>query len=181
MTAKSSDVRVIAVSSISGLMFPPPQGIDLDHVKSSAADVAAISRYGQSKLAMILAMRHLATMYPDISFSSLCPGNVKTNIWEKTDGLNWFINTLLSPLVLLLTGISVEQAVRLPMWCATAPRDESSGTEGVKSGTFYHPGPGQAKEDNKFLKDDDLPRRLWNWTNDELSLHGGSSKWPSPF
>lgn len=167
MTATGvSDARVVAVSSISGMMFRPHGGLALEKMKSAAEDLSAIVRYGHSKYALSLAMRGLSKRYSQIAFSSVCPGNVKTDLWNQTDGLGWFTNTLLAPLVLWLTGISVDEGARLPLWCATAPRGDGQGE--VQDGGFYHPTPGQLKSSLSDAADDELCEKLMSWTETEL-------------
>lgn len=154
--------RVIAVSSISGSMFRPPGGLALEKMKSPAEDLSAIVRYGHSKYAMKLAMRQLSKLFPNVTFASVCPGNVKTDLWNQTDGLGWFTNTVLAPLVLWLTGINVDEAARLPMWCAAASEDE------VQSGAFYHPSPGKLKSRLTDDADEVLGQTLMDWTDAEI-------------
>ena len=172
-----ADVRVVGLTSMSGDLFQVPSDLALEQMKSPAAELSPILRYGHSKLAIMLAMRKLAQLYPEILFVSLCPGNVKTDLWAQTDGFGWFTNNVLAPLILLLTGISVEQAARLPLWCATEPRGGDDND--LQSGQFYHPKSGPPKDDNQNAQSQELCNRLWDWTGSELQQQGAPG-WPSP-
>jgi retinol dehydrogenase-12 len=59
-------------------------------------------------------------------------------------------------------GVSVEQGAKNQLWAATA--------DGVASGVYYVP-VGVSGKEGKLLKDKDLIRSLWEWTEKELEGH----------
>ena len=69
---------------------------------------------------------------------------------------------LLAWVVAPMMAVSVDQGAKNQVWAATA--------EGVDSGVYYEPVGVKGKE-GKLLKDKDLIRSLWEWTEKELEGH----------
>lgn len=166
----NADVRIVVTSSMGGLYFQPKTGLALDLMKTEAASLSAIARYGHSKLANILFAKKLAQSYPSITSTSQHPGTVKSEIWGKADGYGFLGKLLAIPVA--LTGITTDEGAKPGLWCGTA----ALGKGGVENGKFYIP-IGIEKEDNKNASDPKLRDELWQWTNNELGRHGAPG-WP---
>ncbi|KAI0443709.1 hypothetical protein F4803DRAFT_296960 [Xylaria telfairii] len=152
----SSDFRIVAVSS-EGHMAAPPGGIQFDKLKSDCANMTVLQRYGQSKIALIGFTRELASRYPLIKVAAVHPGRINTGVTAT-----FIKESLLFRLIALAPFFFVERSlgVRNHLWAATSPD--------VVSGKYYVP-VGVPDKENKMARDTDLSKRLWQWTNDELT------------
>lgn len=167
-TAKAGgDVRIVHTASEAAKAFAPKGGLVLSDSKTDMAGYSGTERYGQSKLANILFAKKLAQLYPSLTSTALHPGLVRSENYSKGDGAGWF--KPLWRIMLLLTGVSVEEGAKGQLWAATAPN--------VRSGQFYMPG---AKEDDggKYGNDQSKIDELWLWTEKEIAAHGGGD-WPN--
>ncbi|TLD30467.1 hypothetical protein PspLS_01886 [Pyricularia sp. CBS 133598] len=163
-----ADVRVVSVSSGGHGVHPRPDGVRLSSDgallrEPTCGGMSVIQRYAQSKLAVILWMRRLASEYPAITFVSAHPGTVATSIANELSGGGPF-----NPpqFIVKLTGTKTpETGCYNQLWCATAPRDQ------VVSGKYYCP---VGLPDQEFgiaqdrIKGDELEERLWVWLQKEL-------------
>ena len=168
--SKNPDVRIMSISSMGGHRLQPKTGLALDQMKTDAASMYTMTRYGHSKLANILFARKLAQLYPSIISTSLHPGTVKSEIWGKAKGAK-LLSFLFAPIV-WATGVTCEEGAKTQLWCATA----ATGKGGVENGKFYVP-IGKEKDDNENAKSQKLADELWQWTNDELEKYGAPG-WP---
>jgi retinol dehydrogenase 12 len=160
-TAKqpNADVRVVVLSS-GAHRAAPSDGVRFDKLKMpDCGGMSNWTRYGQSKLANILYARQLAKEYPQLKTASIHPGGVNTNLITHSEGL---LAGIVRPLVPLL-GKTVEEGAKNQVWAATAK-------EGVVSGEYYHP-VGVTGQDSALAKDQNLTKKLWDWTVDELKGH----------
>jgi hypothetical protein len=104
--------------------------------------------------------RELARRYPTILSVAIHPGTVPTSLVSNLPlGHRIFINT-----GAMLTGgyLIPEQGAYSPLWGATAD------VAAVKSGELYEPVGVLTKQLDKDCKSDDLPARLWTWTEEQL-------------
>lgn len=168
-----ADVRIVVTSSRGGHSFIPKTGLvpDLDTMKTlEASGMNSITRYGHSKLANILFARKLAQVYPGITTTSFHPGTVKSEIWEKAEGMKW-IMWALAPVV-WLTGVDCDKGAEPGLWLGTAEKSL------IENGRYYAQGTfGKPKDDSKYAVDQKLTDDLWQWTNKELEAHGAPG-WP---
>lgn len=159
----SRDVRVVMVSSHGQVYAPKPEGIRFGTLRSPEAEgVGPYGRYGQSKLAMVLWVRHAARLYrdPRLTFAAVHPGVVGTELMDKATGSPFLVRVLGKLAKPVATP--VEQGVRNQLWASVG--------EGVVSGEYYEPvGIGGAA--TKLGKDDALAARLWEWTEKELASY----------
>lgn len=160
------DIRIITVSSEAAKLFSPKAGIVLPELKTTMASYAAMSRYGQSKLANALFSKKLAQLYPSITCVAIHPGFVKTEIAGKMTGPAW-MGVLVKPLAALM-GVTVQDGAKTQLWAATS-RD-------AQTGRFYYP-IGKL-EKVPYENDEKKVDEFWKWTEDELRLHGGK-EWPT--
>lgn len=136
---------------------PKPEGIRSDTLKIKADSLGAYSRYGQSKLAIILWVRKMATLYPQFTLASIHPGVVRKNLINNATGSSLATRALGKAANKLVTP--VERGVRNQLW-ASVGKD-------VQSGEYYEPvGIGGTATDHG--KDMKLVQKLWEWTEEEL-------------
>lgn len=152
----SADVRVVVLSSAANETHPVG-GLQFDKLKSACEDMPVFRRYSQSKLANVLFARELARHYPQLTVSSVHPGAVSTNLGGPlAERFPWL--QIINPIANLVLA-SPEKGVRNQLW-ASVSKD-------VVSGELYYPVgiPGRGAV---LARDDDLARRLWEWTEKEL-------------
>lgn len=164
-TAKSgtnSDVRIVSISS-AGYAQAPAEGINFGMLKVTADSMGAFGRFGQSKLAIILFVRQLAKLYPQLTVTAIHPGTVDTNVISSATG---------APVILKYVAryahrflASVDQGVKNQLWASVA--------KDIQSGGYYEP-IGIAGKVKPRGKDDDLAKKLWDWTEKELEGHDAS-------
>jgi len=160
-TAKSSDagVRIVSLGSYAH-NYTATGGIDFKSLKSKSENMSSSARYGQSKLACILFARQLAKEYPQFTSVSLHPGLVRTNLFHAATD---------SPAILRLTMplwdyflVTPEDGAKNQLWASVA--------KDVKNGEYYEPIgiPGRA---SSYGKNDELAKKLWDWTEKELESY----------
>ncbi|KAI0538750.1 oxidoreductase [Xylaria digitata] len=163
-TAKlpGSDIRIVQLTS-TGFRGAPSGGVRFNDLKTvqNFAVLGGMMRYGQSKLAAVLYARELSRRHPDIISVSVTPGIVGTELVSKQ---NAFHRTTIWLSAKFTQGsvFSPEQAPASQLWCAFGPRSE------IKQGAFYEPVGVLSKITTKYTKDDELAKRLWDWTEAEL-------------
>jgi NAD(P)-dependent dehydrogenase (short-subunit alcohol dehydrogenase family) len=154
-----ADVRVVTVSSV-GHHLAPAEGVEFAALKGGMGHLTTWNRYAQSKLANRLYAKQLAERYPGIMSVSVHPGVVTTNLYTAVVGdvglkkmAYWGFKTALS--------VSVEQGSKNQLWAATSPRD------GLVPGEYYFP-VGILGKGSKQGEDEELGKKLWEWTEKEL-------------
>ncbi|KAH7358756.1 hypothetical protein B0T11DRAFT_330514 [Plectosphaerella cucumerina] len=152
-------VRVVITTSATH-RFTVSGGIDFDLLKSTAESVFTVYRYGQSKLANILYAREMARRHPQITTVSVHPGVVMTDLQKSPDAP--LILRLYQLVALPFIGLSPEDGAKSQLWAGTAA--------GVENGEYYTP-VGVIGRGSAMSADEDLGRRLWEWTEKELEGH----------
>jgi len=127
--------------------------------------LAKYALYGQSKLANVLYASQLTKNYPSITTASIHPGvsasgSQLTRHMGKLDRLFIKVYTTTSGLLKLDEH---EMAYNL-LWAAT------SRGKGLVSGEVYEP-VGKAVQSTKLSGDEELGRKLWEWTGKELEAY----------
>ncbi|KAK3388651.1 hypothetical protein B0T20DRAFT_364587 [Sordaria brevicollis] len=159
------DVRVVILSS-EGHRLTPLSGIAFDTLKSDQSPMLTWQRYGQSKLANILFGKQLAAHYPDeLSVVSLHPGAVNTQLFHPFRDSGWFGWAATGVLKFFLS--TVEDGARNQVWAATAPKEQIQEKDG-KGGCGYFLPVGKRIGESGWAKDEELGKRLWEWTVREL-------------
>ncbi|KAL3475707.1 hypothetical protein BJX99DRAFT_229178 [Aspergillus californicus] len=153
----NADVRIITLSSYGHTYVPKPEGIKFETLSTDASELGPYERYGQSKLAMLLWARQAAKLYPQFTVAAIHPGLVRTNLMSSATGSSFLIRVLGKIAGWVVTP--VDQGVRNQLWA-------SVGKE-VVSGEYYEP-VGISGMASDFGKDDELARKVWQWTEDEL-------------
>lgn len=159
-TAKSSpgaDVRIVSLTSY-GHTQVPKGGFNFDTLKTTAEPLGAYGRYYQSKLANVLWARHLAKVYPQFTVASVHPGIVNTELMNRATATPTIVKALVKIGGSAVLS-SVEKGARNQLW-ASVSKD-------VKSGEYYEP-VGVSGSGSIDGKDDELARKLWEWTEKEL-------------
>lgn len=162
-----ADVRAIMVTSV-GHQLAPKEGIPFDQLRTDCANFGAFERYGISKLAQILWVRHAATLYPDITFAAAHPGLVGgTGLGSSATGTSAFANLLMAMSPLAAT--SLEKGARNQLWTSVG--------KDVKSGEWYAPemcmgvmqvGVGSQSGASALAQENAMANKLWEWTEGEL-------------
>ncbi|KAK4232740.1 hypothetical protein C8A03DRAFT_48461 [Achaetomium macrosporum] len=155
----NADVRIVSLSS-DGHKFASKPGINFPSLKTPADDLGALGRYFQSKLANVLWARQLAREQPRLTVAAVHPGSVRgTQLLDNATGTPALVRLLVRAAVGVKLFMPVECVVRNQLWPSVA--------QGVNSGSYYEP-VGVAGQESVFGRDDDLARRLWEWTEKEL-------------
>lgn len=159
-----SDVRIVNVSSAAHLFAMGP-GIHFDKLKTSAADTSTSALYGQSKLANVLHARELARRYPQILSTSIHPGRVETNLTNVMFDGNGFNGRFQKVFDSLAGQLTVQQGALTQLFAATWKRAD------VKNGAYYAP-VGKENAGSKNSRNEELAKKLWEWTEKELAEKG---------
>jgi NAD(P)-dependent dehydrogenase (short-subunit alcohol dehydrogenase family) len=154
----TADVRIVGLTSW-GHNYPATNGIEFESLRSDASHMWNMSRYGQSKLATILMMRHLAKLHPNICTSSVHPGMVATELGRPRTGPKAPIHSETLRTVANWWLSRVEDGVKNQLWASVA--------QDVKSGEYYEP-VGIPSRVSALGKNDELAKKLWNWTEEAL-------------
>jgi NAD(P)-dependent dehydrogenase (short-subunit alcohol dehydrogenase family) len=167
-TAKlpGADVRIVALSSM-GHHIAPAEGIMFD--QAALEQQSTWYRYGASKLANILYARSLAQHYPQLTCVSLHPGVILTDLFNNLR-MNPFLKIgiwIYGILGLVLPGHyrSAVDGAKNQTWAATVKKEE------LVNGGFYKP-VGVLNGGSKWARDEELQKKLWEWTESELVRHG---------
>lgn len=161
-TAQShGDARIINLTSVAHNMHPK-SGINFTTLKTKQEDLgtaagASWARYGQSKLANLLYADELTRHNPTITSTAVHPGVVETELVTKHLSFGKRLGMRLNFLGQRKTY--PEEGAKNQIWAATA--------DGVQSGTYYVP-VGVKGRREKMGGNEDLARRLWEWTEREL-------------
>jgi hypothetical protein len=121
-------------------------------------------RYGQSKLANILFASELARRHPSITSVSIHPGLVRTPMNTEMDVYNrTFVNV--TSWMSRVKMLEPDQGILNQLWCAAGA---SKGQ--LRNGSFYLPvGVDNWDKVTKEGRDEELAKRLWEWTEQVLS------------
>lgn len=166
-TSEPADPRVVLVTSLS-FQIAPAAGIvfaDLHTTQENIGFQAKYTRYGQSKLALVLYAKALARRVEKVTTVAVHPGVINTGIITKQSFWTWLWLRLFINLGVLGAELSVEEGAYTTCWAATSPR----GMELV-SGGLYEP-VGKPMADTKQSADEALQERLWAWTEEQLEAY----------
>ncbi|KAK8050039.1 hypothetical protein PG994_011769 [Apiospora phragmitis] len=157
------DVRVVVMCSEGHKFAIAKGGIDLGLLKSETMNVSTARRYGVSKLANALFARELARRFPQITVAAVHPGFVSTNLGHSMAD-SWMSPAVQAKIMAFLTYVppfqTPDRGVKNQLW-ASVSKDVVSGE--------YYTSIGKGGTQSAFAKDDDLARRLWEWTEAELA------------
>lgn len=157
---RALDARVVTVASAAYKDAPTPEGIRFDTLKGTAKDITTIERYGQSKLANILFTLELAKRYPTITAAVIDPGAVRTNLNDSMTGLTP-MERKMDAFVSRWFYKRADEGARNQLWAATCKAGS------YESGEYMEPVGLRGKAEGK-ASDEELARKLWEWTKMEL-------------
>ncbi len=155
----SADVRVVCLTSQGYRMA---SGIQFDrlHTSQEWGTGGPWKRYAQSKLANLLYAAALAKHYPNITFVSIHPGVVATELVDSQPWYNKLLITVTNP-----TGfLTPDEGTWNQLWAATTKK------ENIVNGEYYEP-IGKVGGHTKASRDTKLQDELWEWTQKELENH----------
>jgi len=158
-----SDVRIVQISS-DAYRFSSKEGIMFSHLKDASNDVNATVRYSQSKLANLYFIKSLAKRHPNLKCVSVHPGVVHTGIFNNIHAKGGLGSWLMS-LMTAVVGVNVQTGALGQLWAAAGKREE------LVDGAFYVPLKKEVKN-KKFVSDDALAEKLWEWTEKEFEEKG---------
>lgn len=153
-----SDVRVVSLASV-GHNFAPAFEKILDQEKLKK--VSTTARYGASKAANILFAAELSRRYPSITSVAVHPGIIVTNLYDSLNSQSLF--AALGSKFLRLSGSTVQQGACNSLWAAAGAKKEELSNGG------YHVPVGILERRNKWACNEDMGKRLWEWTELELT------------
>ncbi|KAF2663040.1 oxidoreductase [Lophiostoma macrostomum CBS 122681] len=162
-----SDPRIILLTSTS-FQIAPAAGIifsDLQTPQENIGFQAKFTRYGQSKLALVLYAKALAKRYERVTTVAVHPGVINTGIITEQPFWAWLWLRLFINLGLLGAELSLEEGAYTTCWAATSPRSKD-----LVSGGLYEP-VGKPIADTKQSGDELLQERLWEWTQAQLEAY----------
>ncbi|KAJ5210450.1 Short-chain dehydrogenase/reductase SDR [Penicillium cf. griseofulvum] len=153
-----SDVRVVSLASV-GHNFAPAFEKILDQEKLKK--VNRVARYGASKAANILFAAELGRRYPSLTSVAVHPGIILTNLYDAVNSHSPL--AAMGSKVLRFSGSTVHQGACNSLWAAAGAKKEE-----LTSGGYYVP-LGILKRRNKWACNEDAGKRLWEWTELELT------------
>ncbi|KAJ5781063.1 hypothetical protein N7457_006223 [Penicillium paradoxum] len=152
-----SDVRIVTLASVAQLFAPQFETIlNQEKLKKEYTNV----RYGASKAANIMFAAELARRYPSITSVAVHPGLIVTQLYDSFKSRSLLVS--LGSSILNRTGSTIPQGALNPLWAATGPK------ENLRNGGYYAP-VGILKPRNKWSISKDKGKRLWDWTEMELT------------
>lgn len=177
--APKGSTRVVILSSNSE-RHSPANAYTFDIIKTPCKELGQFERYGQSKLANLHYAQQLAKHFPEeksgVRFVSLHPGAVRSQLGAEILPMPQVAKDMVREIVGWFVGmVPVEEGVWNQLWAATmvGTKDDGSGQLGEpQNGEFYFPVAVTGKGSKK-VRDEDLSRQLWEWTEKELGPHLG--------
>ncbi|KAM0432235.1 hypothetical protein ACHAPT_004773 [Fusarium lateritium] len=154
--ATGADVRVVHLSS-AGFRHVGPSGIEFDTLKSATSETSLPLRYAQSKLACLLYAREAAKRIPNIKNIAINPGEVDTELFTREPG-DEHMKMLQTTVVPTVVG-PISEGVKNHLWATTSPD--------IENGEFYEPVGKTGGLEGHGL-DDEMTRKLWEWTEEQL-------------
>jgi NAD(P)-dependent dehydrogenase (short-subunit alcohol dehydrogenase family) len=156
---KYGDARVVSLTSTGFTVAPKNEGIIFSDLRTTQdyGIGAKWTRYGQSKLAIVMYMVELARRYHALSTASVHPGVIATDL---VTSLNWLDRSIVY-LTNLNKMVTPEEGVMNGIWACTTPR------KSMESGYFYEP-VGELGMHTKWSRDTVLAGKLWDWTDEAL-------------
>lgn len=157
----AADVRVVSLSSIGHNLAPDFETI-LDQQRLKSCNTHA--RYGASKAANILFASELARRHPSITAVSLHPGIIVTDLYGPVGQTNPIVRAGIKGLGLVTTA--VEQGAWNQLWAGFGAKKDA-----LVNGAYYMP-VGNSKTCNRYVVGEEMGKRLWEWTEQELEKGG---------
>ncbi|KAF2796592.1 NAD(P)-binding protein [Melanomma pulvis-pyrius CBS 109.77] len=162
-------VRVINLTSNGHERFIPKSGIQFDNIGLESSN--SMTRYGQSKLAQILHINKLNSLYGprgtevgEIWFAAVHPGHIDTDLNRQATGVAPAM--ISGPITRIMRCLGILDDQEKGAWSSLFAV-ASSDFESTNSGAYVVP---YAKigTPSKEARDERLTEKLWEWTKKEL-------------
>lgn len=172
----AGSVRVVSVTSDGHERFAPKAGIVFENMELK--NDTPMTRYGQSKLAQVLHIKSLESLYGpsstglsengEIWFASVHPGYIATNLVGQSTGLAPAM--VLRPVTKIMRCLGVLEEQEKGAWSSLFA-SVSTNFKRENSGAYVVP---YAKigTASKKARDTLLAKKLWEWTERELGSRG---------
>ncbi|KAJ5820606.1 hypothetical protein N7474_006197 [Penicillium riverlandense] len=162
-TGLDPDVRVITLASLAHTIAPS----SLEGMTSTPGLLASSTwtRYGASKAANILFASELARRHPEILSVAVHPGTVNSDLYEHARRVDAM--TKYSVGVMLLFFRNVSSGALNQLWAAGVSKEK------LVNGAYYTP-VGYRTSGTTVVRDADLARELWDWTEEQVAAHTDS-------
>lgn len=153
------DVRVVTVSSAAHVMSPTT----FEGLTSTSALLSGSTwnRYGASKAANIFFASELARRNPDILSVSVHPGAVNSDLYIHVKAAGSFMKHTLTTIGSCFFR-SITSGALNTLWAAGTARHQ------LVNGAYYTP-IGFRSDGTEFVRDAEIARKLWEWTEDQIS------------
>ncbi|KAF2108349.1 hypothetical protein BDV96DRAFT_671353 [Lophiotrema nucula] len=170
----SGSVRVVNVTSDGHEHFTPNAGINFEDLDLKSA--SSMTRYGQSKLANVLHIKHLNTIYgpkgeylaEEIVCAAVHPGHIDTALNKQTTALA--PASILGPVTRVMKCLGILDEQEKGAWSSIfAIASSDFGRE--HSGAYVVPYAKIGTPSEK-ARDAELARRLFDWTEKEMRDRG---------
>ena len=157
-----ADVRIVLLSSLAyqGVNSLPFAKLKTPQSIPYLGGFACWVRYFQSKLANVLYAKQLAKRYPEITTVAIHPGVIHT---ELVTNLGLF-QRLFIYAANLGQSLTHEQGVYNALWASTWDKKD------IQNGEIYLP-VGKVGEKTKGTTNEELEKKLWDWTQKELEAY----------
>jgi NAD(P)-dependent dehydrogenase (short-subunit alcohol dehydrogenase family) len=155
------DVRVVTVASAAHAVGPTT----FEGMTSTPALLAASTwtRYGASKSANIFFASELARRYPEITSVAVHPGAVDSGLYSHTKELSSLMKYSVTAAGSLFFR-SVATGALTSLWAAGSQKHQ------IENGAYYTP-VGYRSNGTAFVQSSEIARKLWDWTEDQVSRH----------
>ncbi|KAJ6095349.1 hypothetical protein N7486_006095 [Penicillium sp. IBT 16267x] len=156
------DVRVLSLSSVAHAVSPS----SFEGITSTESLLAGSTwyRYGASKAANIFFAKELARRYPEIMSVAVHPGAVNSDLYGHAKALGLPMKHGLEMVVGLFFR-SIPTGAFNSLWAATTAK------ENLVNGAYYTP-VGYRSTGTAFVQSPDIPKKLWDWTEAQISKSG---------
>jgi NAD(P)-dependent dehydrogenase (short-subunit alcohol dehydrogenase family) len=153
------DVRVLTLASAAHVISP----VTFTELTSTPflLSTSTWHRYGASKAANIFFAAELARRHPDILSVSVHPGAVNSDLYVHAKATSSLLKYSLTAVSSYFFRNTRSGALNT-LWAAATPRKQ------VVNGGYYSP-VGVRCDGTKFVQDAEMGRKLWDWTETQIS------------
>jgi NAD(P)-dependent dehydrogenase (short-subunit alcohol dehydrogenase family) len=155
------DVRVVTVASAAHVVGPTT----FEEMVSTPGLLAGSTwtRYGASKSANIFFAAELARRHSDILSVAVHPGAVNSGLYEHTKDLGWMMKYGVTFTGSMFFRTVTSGAIN-SLWAVGTQKDN------LVNGAYYSP-VGYRCGGTAFVQNADVARKLWDWTDEQVSKH----------
>ncbi|KAJ5180096.1 Short-chain dehydrogenase/reductase SDR [Penicillium capsulatum] len=153
------DVRIVSLASAGHAVSP----VSFEELTStpSLLEMSTWHRYGASKAANIFFAAELARRYPEILSVSVHPGAVNSDLYSHAKATGTAMKHSLNAVSRLFFRDLTSGALNT-LWAASTARTN------LVNGAYYTP-VGYRSGGTAFVQDAEVARKLWDWTEAQIS------------